>query len=336
MVVFQNRALERIRALPGVESAAMAGQIPFARAGGGAGDCWGFHAAGRMKANPADDPCIERFGITPDYFRVLGIPILSGRAFTDADTSSAQRVIRVSQSTAKMIWGEADPMGAQVRIGSAARGSWWTVVGVVGDVRSDDLTAPVLPSMYTPETQITSAYLTAIVKASGDNAAVLAAPVQRALRELDSTVPVYGVATLSSLVDKASAQRLFVMRLLAGFAAVAVLLAAIGLYGVVSYGVAQRTREVGVRVALGAQRGDVLRLVLSGGFKLVAVGLAAGLAAASVSTRYLASLLFGVSPVDPITFAAAVVLLTIVALFAHWIPVRRALRIDPATALRAE
>ena len=336
MIAFQQRAIERIGALPGVDSVALAGQIPFARAGGGAGTCWIFHAAGRMKPNPADDPCIELFSITPDYFSVLRIPILAGRPFTDADTSSAQRVILVSQSTAKSIWGDANPLGTQVRIGNAARGRWWTVIGVVGDVRSDDLTAPVLPSFYTPETQITSAYLTAIVKASGEGTAVVAGSVARALRELDSGVPVYGVATLSSLVDKASAERLFVTRLLTAFAGVAVLLAAIGLYGVVSYGVAQRTREVGVRVALGAQRRDVMRLVLSGGLPLVAIGLAAGLAAAFATTRFLGALVFGVSPVDPLTFAAAALVLTLVALGAHWVPVRRALKIDPSAALRAE
>jgi putative ABC transport system permease protein len=174
------------------------------------------------------------------------------------------------------------------------------------------------------------------VKSSTGDASALAPSVQRALRELDSAVPVYGVATLSSLVDKASAERLFVTRLLAAFAAVAVLLAAIGLYGVVSYGVAQRTREVGVRVALGAQRRDVLRLVLSGGLSLVGVGVAVGLAAAFLTTRFLGSLLFGVRPLDLPTFAAAAALLTAVALGAHWVPIRRALRIDPASALRAE
>jgi putative ABC transport system permease protein len=149
-------------------------------------------------------------------------------------------------------------------------------------------------------------------------------------------VPIYRTATLPALVAQASAQRTFVMQMLAGFAMIAVLLAAIGLYGVVSYGVALRTREVGVRVALGAQRGDVLRVVLTGGLELVAVGVAVGLIAAAVATRFLGSLVFGVSALDPLTFAAAALLLVVVALLAHWVPVRRALRIDPAIALRAE
>jgi putative ABC transport system permease protein len=334
MVAFQARALDRIRAIPGVERAALAGQIPFARAGAGAGDCWGFHARGRMKPNPVDDPCIERFGITPDYFRVLGIPLLAGRGFTDADTATAPRVIVISASTAKAVWGAANPIGAQVRIGNSA--AWRTVIGVVADVHAADLATPVVPAMYNPEPQITSAYLTAVVKSSNPDAAALAASVRDVLRELNPTVPVYGVATLSSLVAQASAQRLFVTRLLAVFAAVALLLAAIGLYGVVSYGVGQRAREIGVRVALGAQRRDVLRLVLASGLSLVAIGVTSGLAAALVVTRFLGALVFGVSPVDPLTFAAAAAVLTLVALAAHWVPIRRALRIDPSSALRAE
>ncbi|HZW73421.1 MAG TPA: FtsX-like permease family protein [Caldimonas sp.] len=149
-------------------------------------------------------------------------------------------------------------------------------------------------------------------------------------------MPVYDVAGLPALVRKSAAQRRFVMQLLAGFAGVAVLLAAVGLYGVVAYGVAQRTREVGVRVALGAQSGDVLRLVFASGFWLVALGVAAGIGASLAATRYLGSLVFGVSPNDPSTFAAAAALLTLVALLAHWVPVRRALRSDPAIALRTE
>ena len=336
MVAFQGRALERIRAIPGVESAAMAGQIPFARAGAGAGDCWGFHARGRAKANPIDDPCVERFGITPGYFGVLGIPLLSGRGITEADSATAPRVIVVSASTAKAVWGTADPIGSLVRIGNAPGAAWRTVVGVVADVHVGDLASPIVPAMYTPETQITSAYLTAIVKSSGDDEAALAPAVRHVLRELNPAVPVYGVATLSSLVARASAQRLFVTRLLAVFALVALLLAAIGLYGVVSYGVGQRAREIGVRVALGAQRRDVVRLVLSSGLGLVGVGVAAGLAAAVAVTRFLDALVFGVSPVDPLAFFAAAALLTVVALGAHWVPVRRAVRIDPASALRAE
>jgi putative ABC transport system permease protein len=332
VVSFQHRTLEQIRAIPGVESAALAGQIPF----GGNGDCWGFHVKGHMKANNVDDPCIERYSSTPEYPHVMGIPLRAGRLFSDADSTTAQPVIIVSESTAKLVWGKDTPIGSEVRIGNAEKGPWRTVIGVVADVNHEDLTAPPTAAMYTPQTQNTDSHLVAVVKSSTSDAASLAAPLRAVLRELDPTIPVYDVATLPSLVAKSSAQRIFVTRLLTGFAIVAVLLAAIGLYGVVSFGVAQRTREVGVRVALGAQRRDVLRLVLSSGLSLVGIGVAGGLLVAFVTTRYLGTLVFGVSPVDPPTFAAAAALLTVVALAAHWVPVRRALRIDPASALRAE
>ena len=226
-------------------------------------------------------------------------------------------------------------MGAlQERITSTKKGSITSFQAVY--VPADDLTAPMAPAMYTPETQITSAYVTGIIKSGSDDPASLANSVRAALREIDATVPVYDVATLSSLVDKTSAQRDFVARLLGGFAAVAVFLAALGLYGVVSYGVSQRTRELGVRLALGATGGEVVRLVLTGGLKLVAGGVAVGLAVAAASTPLLGALVFGVRPLDPMSYAGATAVLVIVALAAHWIPVRRALRIDRARALRAE
>jgi ABC-type antimicrobial peptide transport system permease subunit len=189
--------------------------------------------------------------------------------------------------------------------------------------------------MYVPEAQFTDSSLVVVIKVATDDPASLVGPVRAAIRDLDGTVPVYAVAALADLVDDAAAPQRFVMRLLAGFAAIAVLLAAVGLYGVVSYGVAQRTREVGLRVALGAQRRDVLGLVLASGFSLVGGGILAGLAAAALATRFLATLVFGVRTADPRTFAAAAALLIAVALLAHWVPIRRALRIDPAAALRA-
>jgi putative ABC transport system permease protein len=332
MVAFQQRVLERMRALPAVEAVAVAGQVPF----GGVHGCWGFHAQGRMEPNPADDPCVERYSFAGDYFRAMNIPVIAGRTFTAEDSASGRRVILVSATTARLIWGAENPIGAQVRIGGAASGAWRTVVGIVGDVHHSDLTTAPAPAMYTPEAQITSAYLTLVARARSGDAAALAPDARAVIRALDPIVPVYSVAPLSSMVRQSAAQRVFVTRVLSAFAIVAVLLAAVGLYGLVAYGVAQRTREVGVRIALGAQRHDVLRLVLSSGLSLVSIGVGAGLVAALVLTRFLGALVFGVSPVDPLTFVAAAALLTTVALAAHWIPVRRALRIDPASALRAE
>jgi putative ABC transport system permease protein len=332
VVAFQQQVLQQTRALPGVEAVALAGQVPF----GGNGDCWGFHVQDRMKPNPADDPCIERYGTTPDYLRVMGMSLRAGRFFSDADVTASQPVIVISESTARMIWGGDNPIGSQVRIGGADQGPWRTVIGVVADAHHEDVTAPPTAAMYTAQTQVTDSFLVAVIKASTIDAAMLTAPARSVLRKLDPAVPVYDVATLDTLVAKASAQRVFVMRLLAGFAGMAVFLAAIGLYGVVSYGVSQRTREVGVRVALGARPRDIFQLVMSRGFSLVCAGIGVGLVAALITTRFLDTLVFGVSPIDGLTFGAAAALLLVVALAAHWVPLRRALSIDPAIALRQE
>jgi predicted permease len=329
---FQGRLVERLRAIPGVETAALADQIPF----GGNYDCRGFHVQGRMKANPEEDPCIERYGVTSGYRGLMNIPLVAGRDLLESDTAASQPVMLISQATAREVFGSDSPLGAQVRMGGAEDGPWRTIVGVVGDVHHADVTAPVTAAMYVPEEQFTDSFLVAVVKSAAADASSLAAPVRAAIRELDPKVPVTQLATLPDLVVEAAASQVFVTRLLVAFAAIAVMLAAVGLYGVVSYGVAQRTREVGVRVALGAQRGDVLRLVLSSGLSLIGAGVAVGLVAAVIATRFLGALIYGVSPVDPATFAAAALVLTIVALCAHWVPIRRALRIDPASALRAE
>ena len=332
VAVFQDRFLEKVTALPGIEAAALASQIPL----GGNRDCWGFHVRGRMKTNTADDPCIERYGVTPDYLRVMAIPLREGRFFTNDDRAGSQPVIAVSESTARAVWGVDDPIGAEVRIGGAQQGPWRKVVGVVGDTHHEDVTTSPTPAMYTPEAQVTDSFLVATMRTSTRDAAALVAPVRGAMRELDPAVPVYDVATMGARLSKSSAQRLFVMRLLSGFACVAVLLAALGLYGVLSQDVAQRTREVGVRLALGATRTDVLRLVLAQGSTVVAAGVAGGLAAALLVMRYLQTLVFGVSPTDPATLAGAAMILVVVAMAAHALPLRRALRIDPAVALRHE
>jgi putative ABC transport system permease protein len=332
VLAFQDAFLERARSLPGVESVALAGQIPF----GGNFDCRGFHAKGRMKSNTVDDPCIQNYGITPEYLRVMGIPLRSGRFFDERDSAKGQPVLVISEGTARAVWGDADPLGSEVRVGGADEGPWRTVIGVVGDTHHDDLTGELIPAMYMPETQFTDSYLVAVVKASTSDPEALVTPLKDVLRRLDPTVPVYDVATLETLVDKAGAQHVFIMRLLTGFAGVAVLLASIGLYGVVSYTVAHRSRELGIRVALGARRGDVVRVVLSRGLVLLLVGLGAGLAAAVVATRYLGALVFRVNPMDPATLTSAVLLLCGVAVLAHLPPLRRALRVDPVVALRQE
>jgi ABC-type antimicrobial peptide transport system permease subunit len=210
------------------------------------------------------------------------------------------------------------------------------VVGVVGDVRHTNLDERESTGMYIPQSQITDSFLVLVVRTSLREPERLLPEIRGILRGLDPSVPIYNVARLDDLLAGSFADRRFVMRLLGGFSLLALLLAAVGLYGVVSYTVAQRTREVGVRVALGARPADVLRLIVLRGFGTVAVGLAAGAAAAFALTRFLDTLLFGVRASDPAALLAAVVTLALVAVLAHWIPARRALRIDPVIALRTD
>ena len=331
VVAFQARLLERARALPGVRAAALAGQIPL----GGNGDEWGFHIEGRQAANPAEDPSAERYSVTPDYFGVMGIPLRRGRLLTEQDRADSVPVLLISESTARLHWPGQDPIGHRVRIGGDS-GPWRTIVGVTGDVRHGSLAETPGLQMYLPQAQVTDSMLTLTVLGDDDPAS-LAPALRRAIHGLDPAVPVYGVATMESLVTRAASEQAFVVRLLAGFAALALLLAAVGLYGVVAYTVAQRHREIGIRIALGAAPADVLRLVLASGAATVGLGLAGGVAASLVLLRLMRSFLFGVVAGDLAALAAAASVLAAVAFVAHWVPARRALRVDPmAAAARSE
>ncbi len=330
-VAFQTRALEHIRALPGVEAAAFSGQIPL----GGNGDSFGFHILGHMAANPAEAPSVERYSVTPDYFRTMGIPLRRGRLFREADRADSVPVMVVSETTARTLFPGRDPIGERVSIGGT-KGPWRAIVGIAGDVRHVDVSVGATPQMYLPQSQVTDGVLTLVVRTSSEKPESVTEPIRNVIRSLDPGVPIYDVASMSELVGQSSAPRRFVMRLLAGFAAVALMLAAVGLYGVVSHGVGQRTREIGIRVALGARPADVMRLVLSSGAATVGVGLAAGVVAAVALMRFIRSVLYEVSPSDPAALAGAAAVLGLVALAAHWLPARRASRVDPVVALKSE
>jgi putative ABC transport system permease protein len=331
-VAFQDRALERLRALPGVESAAFAGQIPL----GGNGDSYGFHIFGHMAANPAEDPSVERYSVTPDYFRTMGIPLVRGRAFTAEDRVDSPAVLIVSETTARAHFPGRDPIGERARIGGHEEGPWRTIVGIVGDVRHADVALRATPQMYLPQAQMTDGGLVLVVRTRTDSPENLTESIRRVIHEIDPGIPTYDVASMRALVDRSAAPRRFVMRLLAAFAAAALALAAIGLYGVVAHSVGERTREIGIRVALGATPKDVIRLVLSGGAAMVGLGVAVGLLGALGASRFLRGILYEVNPTDPASLVTAVVVLAIVALLAHWLPARRAARVDPVTALRSE
>lgn len=332
VVAFQNQFLESVRALPEVADAALAGQIPF----GGDFDCWGFHGKGRMKTNPIDDPCIQRYSTTPDYLRVMGIPLRAGRFFEEQDLATTQPLIVISETTARAVWGHDNPIGSEVRLGDADRGPWRTVIGIVADSHHESVTAPLTAAFYTPQTQQTDSFLVAAIKLKESASSDPLPKIKTILRALDPSIPTYAIASLDDLVSKAAAQQLFVMRLLTAFGCLALLLAAVGLHGAVSHIVVHRTRELGVRRALGASGANVAALVLTHGTRLLVGGVLIGLGSIVMVTRYLRSLIYGVTPLDPLTLAGAVAVLAAVAISAHWLPVQRALRVDPAVTLRQD
>jgi putative ABC transport system permease protein len=329
---FIERTVEQVKALPGVEAAAIAGQVPM----GGNSDRFGLYIEGREGRHLTDHPSPQRYSVTPDYFRAMGIPLLRGRLFAEGDTPTSAPVMLISDTAARTLFVGEDPIGRRAKVGSAPDAPWRTIVGIVGDVRHAELTEAVTPQMYLPQSQFTDSFLVIVARTTTSEPAELLPAIRAALRAQDSAVPLYEVATLDDLVARSMAARRFVATLLAGFAGVALMLAAIGLYGVIAYSVAQRTREVGLRVALGATRGHVFRLVLGAGTSTIAAGLGLGLAAAALTTRLLAGQLYGVEPLDPPTLAGAVLVLAVVSLAAHLVPIRRALAVDPTVALRDE
>jgi putative ABC transport system permease protein len=264
----------------------------------------------------------------------MRIPLLRGRLFTDADRAGAENVMIVGAETARTIWPDGNPIGARVKIGGTD-GPWRTVIGVAGDVRHRALAEPPDVQMYLPQAQVTDSNLTFVVRTSGDPS-LASAPARAAIQAVGSDLPVFEVAPLEDLVARSAAPRRFVMVLLELFGGLALLLTAVGVYGVISYAVAERTREIGLRAALGATPRDIVSLVIGHGLAIVAAGLAAGIGLALATTRYLQGSLYEVSAMDPPTFASVAAVLLAVAAVALSAPVVRALRVDPAVALRQD
>jgi putative ABC transport system permease protein len=275
--------------------------------------------------------------VSPGYFAALGIPLLRGRSFDPRDAQQAPGVVVVSETLAKRYWPGEDALGRRISFGSNDKGEpyWMTVIGVAADVRQKGLHMQPRAESYVSYAQWPSRYTTLVVR-SGLEPAGLEASVRREVLAVDHDIPVYDVRTMRQVFDGSLDSRRFNMALLVLFAVLAVLLAAVGLYGVMAYTVTQRTHEIGVRVALGARRWDVLRLVVGQGMGLALLGVMAGLMGATVLTRVLSSLLVGVPAPSPWTFALTALLLTAVALLACYVPARRAARVDPMVALRYE
>jgi len=325
-------SVERLRALPGVESAAAASQIPL----GGNMDRYGFHAEGKMHENPELDESAERYCITPGFLATMHIPLLRGRDISRADDESSPGVILIDETTANRIWPGEDALGKRVKIGGLD-GPWFTVIGVTRDVHHYGLDDAPEMQMYIPHAQwpFPDNDMTFVIRTAGAPAA-LSSAARQAIHSLDATQALSRVMPLEDYVALSIQGRRFALILIAAFAGIALLLSMVGIYGVTSYSVAQRTREIGIRMALGAQRGQVLALLLRQGMLQVLIGIVAGVAASLAVTRFLVSLLFGVQPTDLLTFVSVVAILIGVSALACWIPARRAMKVDPMVALRYE
>jgi putative ABC transport system permease protein len=329
---FQGTLLERVRQLPGVTGAAYITDIFLSSTP----NSTNFTLAGREMTQEEQGIEIPFDAVSPDYFKVMGVPLLRGRTFTAADNADAPQVVIINETMAKRFWPNEDPLGKQFCYGGPGCGPpVLTIVGVVGDMRRTGFDAPVRYETFRPSTQYDVGTLTLVVRTVGDPLTAVA-PVRAQLRALDPEQPVFAVASMDQLLSGMVAQRRFSMALLGTFAALALVLGVVGVYGVTSYLVAQRTREVGVRLALGAPPGQVVAMVVRQGMMVAAIGLAIGLAAALVAARLMAGLLFGVGPYDIATLGAVTLVIAFATLIANWLPALRAAHVDPLTALRSD
>jgi len=338
---FYQEVLRRVSGLPGVEQAAVGspGSLPMNSSLNSSRRPRAFAIDGRT-ADMERAPVAEVANVSSGYFDVLKTPLLRGRVFTEADRTTGQQVAVINEALVRQYWGDQDPIGQQIRFLSRRstrdRGlGLMTIVGVVGDIKAHGFDAAETPYIYTAMLQDPTYGSVVYLRTSGDPN-LLGEAIRREVQAVDPTIPVFGTGTMDEVLAKSLAARRFTLRMLGVFAAVACLLAAIGIYGVMAYTFSQRTSEIGLRMALGAQRRDILKIVLSDAALIIVLGVAAGLVGSLMLTRFLQTMLFDIKATDPITFSSLATLLAAVALLACLIPAHRASRVDPLLALRHE
>jgi putative ABC transport system permease protein len=324
-----DRAIAEIRTVPGVQSAALVRAFPFT----GNGESYPVTIEGRPPAAAGDAPQVQINTITPDYFATMKIPRLSGRDVSTSDTKDVAPVVVVNDAFAKATWPNESALGKRLQFGGDGR--WWTIIGIVGNTKHFRLSEPQLLQAYVPHAQRPQIFTTVALRATGDPLP-LANAVRAAIWRVDKDQPVWAVVTMERLLDGAVGSPRLIVRLTAGFAIIALLLGAIGIYGVLSYTMSQRTNEVGLRIALGAEARQVVRMVVGEGMRIIGFAVAIGLVASFAATRLLRNQLFGVGPTDVATFSIVTVLLAAVAVLACYVPARRASRVDPMVALRTD
>ncbi|HEX8719946.1 MAG TPA: ABC transporter permease [Pyrinomonadaceae bacterium] len=336
---FYERLLEKVEALPGVKSVGAVTALPLSNND----ELTDFYVEGKPAPQSGQKPLLHHRKVSPNYFRTLNVGVRKGREFTARDRQGAPPVVVINEAMARKYWPDEDPVGRRLALSTEAyqggkfdlNGAWREVVGVVADVRHAGLGEQPEPEAYVPYLQSPNRDMTLVLRTASDPTQ-LAGAISRETYNIDKDQPVSNVRTMSQLLSTSLARPRFNFLLLTIFAGVALVLAAVGVYGVISYSVTQRTQEFGIRMALGAQVGDILRLVFREGMTLALVGIVIGLAGAFALTRYIASLLYGLSATDPLTFAGVSGVLALVAVLACYFPARRAVRIDPINALRYE
>jgi putative ABC transport system permease protein len=330
LIAFYDDLMQRLHSLPATIAAGAIVNLPL----GGGGMNGDFRVEGRTFPQN-QEPIAEKYIVTADYFRAMGVSLLRGRLFTDRDGRDGHDVIIVSQSVARKFWPDQDPIGKRVDMGLGNMKGWQDVVGVVPDVKREGLDQAAGLELYVPYSQVPITAMTLVIR-SGMDPGALATAARAQVLAIDRNQPVYAIRTMREVVSGSLSGRRASTGLLGAFAGLALLLASIGIYGVVSNWVAQRTREIGIRSALGANPRDIAALVLGRAMLTVSIGMAVGLIASLALTRFLTSQLFEVKPHDAWTMSGVPVILGVVALAACYFPTRRATKVDPVTALRFE